>query len=170
LAHIVTDDISDNTLALFAQRTIRLWWGINVPAETHTIWTLPDQPITVLHRFVELLADLAETIWGWEYWYEPTSAPPDVHSIQLAAFSALTNWPQGFWDFLQTYLHRERALHEYNRFVHSDRKSSLAARLWDIGKWPIFPFVDAALRQFLTNNGFRIDSTCKSIRIFWPDS
>jgi len=116
------------------------------------------------------LADLAETIWGWEYWYEPTSAPPDVHSIQLAAFSALTNWPQGFWDFLQTYLHRERALHEYNRFVHSDRKSSLAARLWDIGKWPIFPFVDAALRQFLTNNGFRIDSTCKSIRIFWPDS
>jgi hypothetical protein len=170
LAHIVIDNISYDTLALFAQRTIRLWWGITAPAETHTGWTLPAEPITVLHRFFELLTDAIKVIWKWEYWYESVGTSLDVHVVQTAAFSALTNWPQGFWNFLQAYLQRERALHEYNRFVHSNRKSPLAAHLWDIGQWPNFTFVGIALRLFLINNGFRIDSTNGTLRIYWPDS
>jgi hypothetical protein len=170
LTDIVTSDISDDILALFAQRTIRLWWGINVPAETHTIWTLPPEPIPTLHRLLELLVDSVRIIWEWEYFYESVSTPPVIYSIQTAAFSALTNWPQGFWGFLRVYLQHERALHDYNCFRHSNKESLLAAHLWDISESPSLLFVGVALRQFLTNDGFKIDSTRRTTRIYWPDS
>jgi len=166
LANIATDDISDDALALFAQRTIQLWWGMNVPPKPWDGWGLPAEPVPILHQLFTRLTRSVTIVWEWEHVYGLTTIQPNIHATQKTAFGALVNWPQGFWTFLQTHLQREKALYRCNGLVHPDN-SSIVRQLLDLSESPCFHFVGDAVSQFLVANGFKIHSPYTRSRVYW---
>ncbi len=170
LARAVVTYLPDHSLELFAQQTIQAWWGLTETTADQSRWTLLAVPHLTLYRLFEHLVESIRAKWGWEYFYRQTPISPDTHAIQTSAFEALIDWPQGFWDFLREYLQRERALHDYNTFLHSAQKSLLAARLWDLSTASDFHFVQVALSQFLAENNFKIYFNRGGPDIYWPDS
>lgn len=170
LAQAMVTYIPDDSLALFAQQTIQVWWGVTETLPNQSIWTLPAEPPFTLYRLFDQLRESIRVKWSWEYVYQQTDIPPETHTIQTIAFKALTDWPYGFWDFLREYLHRERSLHEYNIFLHSAQESRLAAQLWDLSTSSDFHWVQVALNQFLAENNFKIYLNQSSPRIYWSDA
>lgn len=158
----LTNATTDHTLepfGLFAQRTIRVWWGLDVPAAASTAWTLPDQPVHILHQLFEMLQDSIKA----ETSVAPTQT--DQYNVQLRAFKALADWPTGFRDFLRKRLEREVRLHSYCHWcdfsepVYLRGGSSFAFWVRRFEDWPMFDFAQEAVDRFAAENNIQVEPT-----------
>ena len=164
LADAATDCVLE-PFGMFTQRTIQAWWGLDVPAADSTTWTLPDQPVHVLHRLFEILMDSIKAATPI------ASKPSDRYQVQLRAFRALADWPTGFCDFLRGCLEHEVRLHSYYCWcdfsgpVYLRNDSSFAFWICGFRNWPTLDFVQAAVDRFLAENNVQVCSECRSTRI-----
>ena len=166
--NVSSEHIPGDSLELFAQEMIQSWWGMAMPPKARSAWSLPAEPLSTLYDLFAVLRESVSAVWAWEYFYELVSRPPVIHYTQTDAFSALVDWPRGFWSFLQAHLQRERALHQHNWLVHSDKESRTVERLWELAKEERFRFLREALSKFLADNGFRFHTIYGRTRIYWP--
>lgn len=142
---------------MFVQRTVQAWWGLDVPAAASTTWTLPDQPVPILHQLLEMLQDSIKA----ETSVAPT--PSKQYNVQLLAFKALTDWPMGFRDFLRKRLEREVRLHSYYHWcdfgkpVYLRGDSSFAFWVLRFEDWPMFGFVQEVVDRFAAENNIQVE-------------
>jgi hypothetical protein len=145
-------------VGMFAQKTIRTWWGLDVPEIASMDTPLPDQPVPTLHHLFDALQDSLRA---------EVSTFRDVpahHSIQLQAFKALADWPTGFCGFLRGRLeHCVRiqsyySLCDFSRPVYLRNDSQLTTWLSGFQNWPILGFVQEAVDRFLVENNIRAEA------------
>lgn len=162
LADVALHGIRDDSLGLFAQQTIQLWWGLIDPPPDHPGWALPEQPVPVLHHLFERLAGSSEIKWQREYPRRSVNGPSDRFIIQKMAFAALVDWPRGFHEFLRDWLEYEVLLHSYRHcydfrepaYLRTD--SSFAFWVSSFEHSSGFEFAQEAVDQFLVENDVQV--------------
>ncbi len=169
LTSMVTDHMLEPS-GLLAQKTIRIWWGLDTPSADKVIGTLPKQPPPILYRLFEWVMDSIEARWSHNNRFVHKLS--DRHRVQSLAFKALTNWPMGFCDFLREHLEWEVRLHSYRHHcdfsqpVYLRNGSSLVFWICEIQNWPRFSFVQQAADCFLAMNNMQVHSNHRRTRIY----
>ncbi|MBN1955262.1 MAG: TniQ family protein [Anaerolineae bacterium] len=164
LAAAMPDDVL-TPFDVFAQQTIRSWWGLAGPAPTDMDGSLPDQPAPILHQLFELVQDAirAATAVG------PTVL--DRYNVQLQAFKALADWPTGFGNFLRGRLEQQVRIWSYysgcdfSGPVHLRDDSPFGFWICGLQDRPGFGFVQEAVDRFLVANNIRVESGCRRTRL-----
>jgi len=164
----LTDSAPDYVLApfdVFAQQTIRSWWGLAGPAVASTDWPLPDQPAPILHQLFELVQDAIRAA---------TSVGPTVldrYNVQLQAFQSLANWSTGFGNFLRGRLEQQVRIRSYysgcdfSGPVHLRDDSPFGFWICGLQDRPGFGFVQEAVDRFLVENNIRVESGYRRTRL-----
>lgn len=150
---------------VFAQQTIRSWWGLAGPATASMNGSLPDQPAPILHQLFELVQDALRAA---------TSAGQTVldrYNVQLQAFQALADWPRGFCHFLRGRLEQQVRIRSYYSWcdfsgpVQLRDDSPVAFWVCGLQDRPGFGFVQEAVDRFLVENNIRVESECRRTRL-----
>lgn len=150
----------------WVQKVITSWLNntpISLPPEP---CTLPDQPLPVLLEMMLCLARCALRLLEPErsnYKWPFTPA----HRVQGCgmAMKALTDWPQGFHQFLETYRRRPSAVPEKITSEFSLLYPECLENRW---KHPEFKFVQEAFNDFLSAN-YRISRSIIHLDRFQRD-
>jgi len=160
-AHLI-DVVKEEGLAsegLSAQRTLQVWWGLGDPTPESYLESLPSQPPYVLYPLFELILQALEPS------VSKHTPPAERHRRQTVAFSALTDWPRGFWAFLRARLEDDVRLYSYRYGydfrdpVYLDHRSSLNFWFTVFREDPRFDFVQVAVERFLEENNVQICSS-----------
>jgi hypothetical protein len=156
-------------VGVFAQRTIQGWWGTVVPPPGKIKWTLPDQPVPVLHSLVAQVMDSIRTCWIYDHRSSETLA--ERHTLHTLAFKVLLNWPIEFCAFLRECL--EQAVRRYSYHhgcdfsmpvdLHGD--FLLATWLGGFEHRPGFSFVQTAVDRFVAENHIQVDADSRKTHI-----
>lgn len=169
LTSMVTDYVLD-PFGLLAQKTVRVWWGLDTSSADKVVGTLPKQPPPILYRLFEWAMDSIETRWAHNNRFVRKLS--DRHRVQSLAFKALTNWPMGFCDFLREHLKWEVRLHSYchqcdfSQPVYLRNESSLTFWICELEHFPGFSFVQEAVGCFLAMNNIQVHSDYRRSRIY----
>lgn len=170
LARAAPECTQMEALGVFAQRTLQIWWGVDVPPPIdETEWTLPELPVPTLYQLFERLVDSILARRSYTYRFNQTLL--DQHTVQILAFKALTNWPLGFCAFLRECLEYEVRLHSYSyAWDFSEptdlrNDSMLAFWVYNPHDLPGSSFVQKAVERFLAENGVTVYPNCWRRRI-----
>jgi len=88
-----------------AQSVAQTWWGLPTPVVPTAEWPLLAQPFPSFYRLFRFLTERYNAGMARDHGAE---LPPAArHRAQVAAFSALTNWPVGFTQFLEVCLRHD---------------------------------------------------------------
>lgn len=153
----------------FAQTTIQIWWGLNTRPADYANWGLPAQSETVLHSLFSALVDSARSKWERDRRCAIQEIE-DWHSVYMAAFKALVNWPHGFSEFFRDCLKREihRCSYRYDLTVPVYLKyhSQIVFWLYEFRERPGFDFVTKVVEQCLEEQEVEIleDRCARHIR------
>ncbi len=156
----LTDSTPATVLApfdVFAQQTIRSWWGLAGPESAHLDEHLPNQPAPVLHQLFEMLQDSIRDE------LHPIQTVEDRYNVQQQAFQALANWPTGFRHFLRGCLEQQVRTQSYysgcdfSGPVHLRDDSPFAFWICGLQDWPGLGFVQEAVAHFLVENHIRVE-------------
>jgi hypothetical protein len=123
LAEAPVVDVSADRTGLLSQMTIQSWLGLCSLTEAERGCLLPNQPPSVLYRFLD---GLRKSIMGvrrsWDYLHKPSDSVPsrlfpctsksDItpaksYILYTTAFKGVANWPNGFYGFLDAYKLRD---------------------------------------------------------------
>ena len=143
---------------IFAQRTIRTWWGLDVPEAASGDWSLLDQPVPTLHHLFGMMQESIEAEKS------ASRTVPGRYNVQRQAFKALADWPTGFCDFLRARLEHQVRIRSYDSWC--DFSSPVCLRdnspfaFWICGlpSWPRFGFVQEAVDRFFVENNIQVES------------
>jgi hypothetical protein len=150
---------------VFAQQTIRSWWGLHGPEATSPDWSLPDQPLAILHQLLQMVQDAiqAET--------SAVRTVADRYHIQLQAFQALVDWPTGFCNFLRGRLEHQVRIRSYYSWcdfsgpVYLRDDSPFAFWICGLQDRPGFGFVQETADRFLVANNIRLEPAYQRTRL-----
>lgn len=160
LTRMTTEAQPLSPLGLLAQQTLQAWWSARPSPIAHTEWTLPEHSASTLYRLFNQLRDSIEIRRALNQRYARTLA--NQHLVQSLVFKALSNWPVGFYDFLQDCLDYEVRLYSYrygytfSQPVYLNRSSLLAFWAYDLPHWSDFDFVREAVAQFLVAQNLQV--------------
>jgi len=170
--------LDNDELGLLSQEIIQSWLQKRPFLEIGESALLPDEPARALYRFMDGLRHIIASTPNWNYPQHtlgddgsvliPRERSADhlttrvAHVIYRTAFKALTNWPEGFFEFLREYIN-----HNYK----SGRRQYFGLHnlyeRWISAKWEgeEFQFVRTAFDYFVKVSDSRIISHTGQERI-----
>jgi hypothetical protein len=177
LTEITPTSLADDASGLLSQSVIQSWLGLSPPTHLTGDYRLPQQPQAILYRFLDGLHRAIMRIeQPWPYRHPvpngtpltffPRSSktrisPAQAYILYTTAFKAVVNWPHGFLDFLEAYLHRDG-----RQVVGTIRPDfgylyNWLARYWQV---PAFRFIQEAFDQYLSKGDYA--RICRSVPIW----
>lgn len=154
--------MADDEFGLFSQSVIQSWF-LSLPVPASDQFELLNQPVNVLFGILNgLRKAIANIKDSWEYVHEgtiekaPAIFPCDKKSLLspivayrlfATAFKGITNWPNGFYEFLSTYRFRDD--HQHTGLLEKD--FGILFTRWVMIAWkrPEFEFVRESFYQFM---------------------
>jgi hypothetical protein len=135
--------VAADELGLFGQKMICSWLGLCPPARSVELG-LPDQPPAVLYHLLEGLRwVVVQVAHHWRHVARDTISSGRAYHHYVTAFRGMVNWPQGFYDFLET--HRQGLRQRSTGPAYPD----WIELLW---RSPSFQFIQEAFDQYLLEN------------------